>query len=166
MKAVRISIVRPSVEHTESLVKIHTNPKVRQFLGGPLTQSDATNRAKLITENPDDYCWSVVDKSKVFLGCITVHEHHDSSDLEISYQFLPEFSGNGYAYESIQIVLDYLFDEVGVNQVLAETQLKNLQSIRLLRKLGFHEVKQLERFEETQVLFVKQARDSLPYVDA
>ena len=160
MKTDRVSIVKPSSEHFDSLVEININEKVRKFLGGPIEKSEAIERATYITGDHQELCWSVLDKSGDFLGFIIVHEHHDSENLEVSYQFLPETWGKGYAFEAMQVVLEHLFEKLGIDQVLAETQQKNLQSIRLLKKLGFCELKLLERFGETQILFAKQASGS------
>jgi ribosomal-protein-alanine N-acetyltransferase len=157
MKAERVSIVKPSAGHFASLVDLNTSAEVRRFLGGPLQKAEAIDRATYITGDHQELCWSVVNKSGNFLGLIIVHEHHDSEKLEISYQFLPESWGQGYAFESVQVALEHLFKKLGIDQVLAETQQKNLQSIRLLKKLGFCELKLLERFGETQILFSKQA---------
>ena len=157
MNTDRVSIVKPSFEHFDSLVEINISAEVRQFLGGPIEKSEAIDRATYITGDHQELCWSVLDKSGDFLGFIIVHEHHDSEKLEISYQFLPESWGQGYAFESVQIALEHIFKRLGIDQVLAETQQKNLQSVRLLKKLGFCELKLLERFGETQILFSKQA---------
>ena len=153
----RVSLVKPSSEHFDSLVDMNINAEVRRYLGGPIKKAEAIDRATYITGDHQELCWSVVNKSGNFLGLIIVHEHHDSEKLEISYQFLPESWGQGYAFESVQIALEHIFKKLGIDQVLAETQQKNLQSIRLLNKLGFCELKLLERFGETQILFSKQA---------
>lgn len=160
MNTDRVSIVKPSFEHFDSLVEINISAEVRQFLGGPIEKSEAIERATYITGDHQELCWSVLDKSGDFLGFIIVHEHHDSEKLEISYQFLTESWGKGYAFESMEVVLEYLFEKLGIDQVLAETQLKNLKSIKLLSRLGFSELKRLERCGESQILFAKQASNS------
>jgi len=155
MNTDRISVVKPTVEHLGPLIDLFSDPKVRQFLGGPLSRAKAAGKAKHITSNPNAFHWSVVDRSNTFLGFIEVSEHHDSVDLEISYQFLPNFWAKGYAFESLEKVLKHLFEKEGIEKILAETQAKNSRSIKLLKKLGFREFKQLRRFEESQLLFIK-----------
>lgn len=155
MKTDRISIVKPTSEHFESLMELFTNDKVREYLGGPITQGKAIEKAKRITSEPGNLEWIVITARNAVAGLIMVSKHHDSSDSEISYQFLPEYWGQGIASESLEIVLEHLFQHWGIKKVLAETQLKNLHSINLLKRLGFQELRRLHRYEEDQILFGK-----------
>ncbi len=58
-------------------------------------------------------------------------------DADIGFAFLPEFEGQGYAYESASAVMNYGRETLGLKRVLAITTLDNESSIRLLGKLGF-----------------------------
>ena len=47
------------------------------------------------------------------------------------------FWGQGYASEATQAVLDYLFHELDMHRVVADCDVENAHSIRLLERLGF-----------------------------
>ncbi|KZL26956.1 Acetyltransferase (GNAT) family protein [Pseudovibrio sp. Ad37] len=73
--------------------------------------------------------------------------------MEVSYEFLPEYWGQGYAEEALNAFLPFAMQELNLTSLLAETQLQNIRSIRLLQKLGMQQTRQLERFGEQQVVY-------------
>jgi [ribosomal protein S5]-alanine N-acetyltransferase len=58
-------------------------------------------------------------------------------DADIGFAFLPEHAGKGYGYESAVAVLDHATAQLGINRILAITDQDNINSIGLLKKLGF-----------------------------
>lgn len=137
----------------ENIKKLYTSEKVREYLGGII---DGYSLEKKINEliEKDNKCWKVVNKKTLeFIGLIGIGKHHDSETQEIFYEFFPEYWGKGYASESINEVIQYIFVEMKLPKILAETQLKNEKSIKLLKTLGFVFVKELERFGEKQGVF-------------
>lgn len=55
---------------------------------------------------------------------------------DIGFALLPEFWGQGYAYESAAAVMAFGKDVLGLDRILAVTNPDNYGSIRLLEKLG------------------------------
>jgi RimJ/RimL family protein N-acetyltransferase len=58
-------------------------------------------------------------------------------DVDIGFAFLPEFRGQGYAYESASAVMAYGKGTFGLKRIVAITSPDNYDSARLLEKLGF-----------------------------
>ena len=56
---------------------------------------------------------------------------------DIGYGLLPEFCGNGYAFEASCAVIEYAQKDLGLKQILAIISPDNDASIGLIRKLGF-----------------------------
>lgn len=56
---------------------------------------------------------------------------------DIGFAFLPEHNGKGYAREIAKAVIDYWFQKLQLERVLAIVLPENFSSIRLLEKLGF-----------------------------
>ena len=56
--------------------------------------------------------------------------------VDIGFGFLPDYMGQGYAYESAKAVKKYAEVELGLSPLLGVTDKKNTPSIKLLRKLG------------------------------
>lgn len=57
--------------------------------------------------------------------------------VDIGFAFLPEFRGNGYAFESASAVLAYAKADLGFKKIAAITSQHNAASSKLLEKLGF-----------------------------
>lgn len=57
-------------------------------------------------------------------------------DIDIGFAFLPAYNAKGYAAEAAHATLDYGFENVGLNRIVAITNEDNIHSIRLLKKIG------------------------------
>lgn len=57
-------------------------------------------------------------------------------DIDIGFAFLPQFTGQGYAYEAARAVLDHAKNDLNIPRIVAITAPDNERSGRLLEKLG------------------------------
>ena len=55
---------------------------------------------------------------------------------EIGFTFAREHQGRGYAFEAVGRLVEHLFDGLGLDRVVAETDAENVRSCRLLERLG------------------------------
>ena len=92
---------------------------------------------------------------------IEIGPYHNGMEQEISYQFVPEVWGQGYAKEAIHAVLVFLSEQGTLESILAETQKKNIRSCRLLEALGFKMRESLIRFRQPQVVYMKRLCKSI-----
>ncbi len=128
------------------LLRLLTDSEVRKYLGGEVPFNEAKRRVEaLIKQKPANY-WVIEVKGSP-IGTVVFGEHIDSGEVELSYQLLPEYVGQGLAFKAVQEALR----NNGSSLVVAETQAKNFKSRKLLERLGFQEIKKLERFGEVQV---------------
>src|SRR5262249_36082486 len=58
-------------------------------------------------------------------------------EVEIGFTLAPEHQGHGYASEAVGCLLDYVFDRLGKERVVALTDVRNDPSIALLERLRF-----------------------------
>ena len=61
----------------------------------------------------------------------------DERQAIIGYSLARPFWGQGYAFESMSGLLGYLFDEMKLHRVIAECDVENTASWKLLERLGF-----------------------------
>lgn len=61
----------------------------------------------------------------------------DGRQAFIGYSLVRAHWGNGYAYEAVLRLLAYLFDELALHRVVAECDVANVPSWKLLERLGF-----------------------------
>jgi len=55
---------------------------------------------------------------------------------EIGYTFAREYQGIGLATEAARAVIDFAFDSLGLNRVIATTDCRNARSVALMERLG------------------------------
>jgi ribosomal-protein-alanine N-acetyltransferase len=69
----------------------------------------------------------------------------DQSDYpEIGYAILPKYSGNGYTFEGVHLILEYAKVKLKLQQIFASVHPDNAPSIHILNKIGF---KALDRID-------------------
>ena len=73
------------------------------------------------------------------------HVRPEAGERELSYIFLPEAWGRGYAAEACATALDWFAGALPEEPVVLTTQTANDRAMRVAAKLGFTEV---ARFEE------------------
>lgn len=76
---------------------------------------------------------------------------------DIGFAFLPKFHGKGYASEMAKAILEYARDRLGLRKISAITVPENINSIKVLEKLGFifHMPFSLDKSDEQLLLYVK-----------
>lgn len=94
-----------------------------------------------IAEYKEDniYNWGIeVKNNSELIGTITVmHIDERCQIAEIGYCIGKNYWGKGYINEANDIVIKYLFDEIGINRIQAKHHLNNVNSGKVLEKSGF-----------------------------
>ena len=142
----------------ENVLRLYTDPEVRRFLGGALSLREAEEKIAGFSESAQEadgggICAVRRKGDGAFLGSIYLSAYYDPGCYELSYTFLPEFWGKGYAFEAMQASLDYCREALGLKKIYAETQTENLRSRRLLERLGYRAEKELVRFGAVQTVY-------------
>jgi RimJ/RimL family protein N-acetyltransferase len=72
------------------------------------------------------------------LGDVAFHVlKSEPREAYIGYSLARAHWGHGYAREAVRGLLDYLFNELGLHRVVADCDVDNVASIKLLERLGF-----------------------------
>lgn len=72
------------------------------------------------------------------LGDLALHSlAEESLGFEIGFTFARQNQGKGFAREAASKLLEGLFSDIAAQKVIANTDSRNLRSIRLLTSLGF-----------------------------
>jgi [ribosomal protein S5]-alanine N-acetyltransferase len=58
-------------------------------------------------------------------------------NIDLGYAFLPEYTGKGYAFEATKAVIQYGKEQLSIDKIVAITTIDNLNSEKVLLKLGF-----------------------------
>lgn len=139
----------------EKIREIYTNIKVREFLGGVVSDEKFKYSFKNMLTCEDNSFYYVVrlKENNEVIGLVSLDKHHDGINTELSYQFMTQYWGCGYAKEVIQRVIDYAFNELMIKKIVAETQTANKASCKLLQKVGMDLEETVSRFGADQYIF-------------
>lgn len=139
------------------LVALHTDGDVRRYLGGAATAKAARRQLSHMMVDPTRGAMVIVLRQTAErIGIIDFHRHHDSEHIEVSYMMLPRFWGAGLAREALAKALHHRFgNDSTLDCIVAETQVANAASCRLLERLDFTEMRRLQRFDAEQALYIK-----------
>lgn len=85
------------------------------------------------------------------LGVCGLAKRDFLDDVDIGYAFLPEYGGQGYAYEAAQGVLAHA-RALGLKRLVATVVPENDASIRLLEKLGLRFERSFQAPDSTRAL--------------
>jgi len=80
----------------------------------------------------------IIKDDNRLIGDIGVHFHaSDTSQVEMGCTLNQEYHGKGFAFEALQSIINYLFDDLGKRRIIASIDSRNQASIRLIERLGF-----------------------------
>lgn len=146
-------LLRPSeARDRHAYIELFSSPPVWTYLGGARSRDELE---ELVPEIPGNYAGIfVVDKYGDLVGTVVIdrrdperpgHIRDGGGELEVSYTFLPNHWGQGYAGEAVDAALGWASSAFTDHEVLLCAQTANEPSMRLAHRLGFVEA---ERFEE------------------
>ncbi|HYX08938.1 MAG TPA: GNAT family N-acetyltransferase [Bacteroidales bacterium] len=100
-------------------------------------------RLPKIKNNPDKYyyytIWLIIHKfSKKMIGSICMHGIPDKKgQVEIGYSTGPEFRNQGFMTETLKVFIDWTGKRRDIRAIVAETDVDNCASMKVLEKCGF-----------------------------
>ncbi|GLP95872.1 GNAT family N-acetyltransferase [Paraferrimonas sedimenticola] len=142
------------IADVDDVFEFSTHDEVTRYTGDAgvvKTRQDAMN---LITELWEEeyrrygYArYALVHKgdNKV-IGFCGVKYLEDEGRPDIGYRMLPEYWGQGLAYEAAQAAMDYARDELGLTNIMAEAVVENIASNKILTKIGLTLVDTYHRY--------------------
>lgn len=68
----------------------------------------------------------------------------DDGDYSMDFDFHPNYGKQGYATEAGEMLLNYLFGTLHVEKVFGDCDIRNVNSWRLLERLGFKKISQMD----------------------
>ena len=144
----RLILREIACEDENDLFEMDADPEVHLFIeNNPLkSMTEITKVIQMLKKQYEDNGiarWAVVDKStnecigwsglKYFNQPLNNHNNF----YELGYRFKKKHWGKGFATESSTAVLDYGFANLKVDKIFAMTDPRNVNSKKVLSKLGF-----------------------------
>ena len=138
----RLSL-RPCVRTDKSFLHaLWTHPEVRKYLLDdiiiPPEQVDGFIAKSLGSfERHGAGLWTMSDiVSGELAGVCGLWPVDDTGEIEILYSILPAWWGKGLVHEAARAVLEFGFENAGLDRIIGRTDAPNTRSIRVLERLG------------------------------
>ena len=135
--------------------KVFLNHDVRKYLGGIRSEESTLEVLdRMLAPSDTNFYWVIREKqTDNFIGLVSLDPYHEGAFLEVSYQLLPSWWGKGYAMEVVQRIIEFAFNELYLEKVVAETQTANKSSRKLLERLGMQLERKIIRFGAEQAVY-------------
>ncbi len=133
-------------EDTEELHSLFTDAAVRRWLLDDAVVPRSWVEAEIAASvarfrDGSAGLWAVREPPDVaLLGFAGFRPFFEPPELQLLYGLLPAAWGRGLATEAARTAVDYAFDVLGLEEVRAATDVPNVDSIAVLRRLGFDDV--------------------------
>ena len=137
-------ILRPTTaEDAEFLLELVNSPKWLANIGDRNVRNLADAK-KYIAERITTQLvrlgyanYTVIRKSDgVKMGSCGLYDREGLEGIDIGFAFLPQYHGQGYAFESAKKILEAAIHEFGIKRIQGITIPENKASQKLLEKLG------------------------------
>jgi len=79
-----------------------------------------------------------------FIGFAGLKYLEDYKEVDLGYRFMKEYWGKGYATEAAEACLNLGFNELKIDRIIAWVLDENVNSINVLKKVGFTFDKEIE----------------------
>ena len=127
---------------------LNADPEVREFLGDPLTRTDADAVLEFFRtdlETRDWGWWALASRDTDELigmaGLDPVDEELDFTGVELGWRLARAHWGMGYATEAARSVIDHAFQVLNFPELLAIAAVGNSRSQAVMRRLGMTHVR-------------------------
>jgi len=140
----RLRVRRFTLSDGDSIYRLHGDPLVSRYMGGTLTREQSLDNLRALIVRVEDtgygpFAVERIDDAEL-IGWSGVQQLPGYPMIEIIFAFETGSWGHGYATEVSAALLRQCFSELGLHEVVATVDPRNLASIRVLNKLGFESV--------------------------
>lgn len=140
----RLTLRRFTADDAPFVFALFNDPSFIRFIGDRGVRDSAGARAYIEERFIDAYGTSgigpfvvVLKATRVSIGFCSLFRRDWLDDVDLGFAFLPPWRRHGYAYEAADALLDYARSALGLQRLVAFSNLDNDASTRLLGRLGF-----------------------------
>ncbi len=139
----RLEIRKLEVDDARFMLDLLNQPSFIRFIGdrGVKTLEDASTyiqeRAFAAYEKNGFGPFAVELKTDGrVIGIVSLLDRDELDHVDIGFAFLPDSWRQGFATEATSAVMDFAFQDLGLEKIIAITQPDNIASIKTLDKMG------------------------------
>lgn len=138
----RLRAERLTADHFPDLIRMHADPEQMAMLGGVRDEAQTSAYLARNLQHWLDHGFGLwilrdgMDHRIVGRGLLRHLQVDDRDEVEVGYGFYAEYWGRGLATEIASACLQLGRDQLGLQSVVALTTPANLQSQRVMTKIG------------------------------
>ena len=134
-------ILRPLDEDdVDEIYAMRSDAEVMRFIREPQNRRESADWLELISSRWQTeqigFCAMIEKASNEFVGWCGVWKLKETGEFEIGYATVPKIWGRGLATEAAVKFLEYAFERLQPEKIVAVAQPKNQASRRVMEKLG------------------------------
>lgn len=131
-----------TLDDNQDMLRLHSSIEVQKYTGEPLVKS-LEEMEEAIQTRIKDYKkfgfgrWATfLKEGNQFVGWAGLAYLPEFNEVDLGYRFLPEYWGMGIATEACSAILEYGFNELGLERIIAIAMKENEASVRVMEKAG------------------------------
>lgn len=131
-----------SEKHLEGLHLLDSDPDVMRYLGPLKTREETKEGIARVSERWDRLgygWWALIEKTSndlIGAACVQNTANVEGAPLEIGWRLAPSARGQGYATEAGRAAIQFAFDQLNADFVLAVADQENTASHSVMQRLG------------------------------
>jgi len=144
LTTVRLTLRQLSIDDRQNIFALRSDTEINKYLEREPSKTieDAINFINKVNDNikkNNSLYWVItLTKTKTFVGTICLFNFsNETNSCEIGYELMIEFQGQGIMKEAMEKVIDYAFQALQFQKMVALTHKGNQNSIKLLTKFNF-----------------------------
>jgi len=144
----------------DDLYRLDSDPRVMTYIsdGKPMSRVAVARALRRIIRYPALYpdlgIWRAARRdTRAFIGWFCFKYAGKSADVEVGYRLLPEAWGRGFATEGARALVDFGFQDLGLDRIIGVTHPGNEASQRVLLKAGLADAGWGRYYDERLRLF-------------
>ena len=125
----------------EAVFEMRRDHEIMRYIREPVqSREEAENWINLISsrwaKDRIGFCSLIEKQSGKFAGWCGLWELKENGEIEVGYAIAREFWGKGYASESAEAFLEYGFNQLNLEKIVAVARPENTASRRVMEKIG------------------------------
>ena len=143
----RLYLKEFTANDVDKLFKLNCDPNVMKYIREPITDIKVIkNSINHIINYYSKYTgfgvWAGYLKSNnEFIGFFELAHMDNTDEIEVGYRLHKKYWGKGYATEMTNVLIDYGFNQMGLQEIVGITLLGNTASENVLKKAGLVYIK-------------------------
>ncbi len=140
----RLTLRQLSTDDRQNIFALRSDTEINKYLDREPSKTidDAISFISKINENiknNNSIYWVItLTETKTFVGTICLFDFsNEENSCEIGYELMTKFQGQGIMKEATEEVIDYAFQTLEFQKIVAFTHNGNQNSTKLLAKLNF-----------------------------